>query len=120
MTEATPQQVKVRLDWSAAETAQAQHVNQALAQPGSPGSDGMPDGIYVTLGSVSPPAILDDGDADARDRLIAKLIRSGAKVNVAGQFHMSRRMLDDFIRVLQETAAKHDAAAQLGRREEQR
>ena len=107
------EQIRVRLDWSSAETAQAQHVNQLLAQVGSPGSDGIPDGIYLTLGSVPPPAIL-DGDDDARDRLIEKLASAGAKVNVAGQFHISRRMLDDVIRVLQETAAKHDAAAKLG------
>ncbi len=112
MSEAAPELVKVRIDWSAAETTPAHHVNQALGQLGPPGSDGMPDGIYVTIGTVSPPALLDE-DTVARDELVARLESSGAKVNVVGQFHMSRQMLQDFIAVLQTTAAKYDAALQL-------
>lgn len=111
MSEVAPQMVQVRIDWSEAENAQATHVNQAIAQVGPQGSDGMPDGIYVTMGSVAPPPLLDE-DGDARDRLLEKLTTRGAKVTVVSQFHMSRRMLDDFIAVLQTTASKYDAAAQ--------
>ena len=111
MSETVPHLVKVRIDWSEAETAQAPHANQALAQIGAPGSDGMPDGIYVTMGSVAPPPLLDD-DEEARDRLLERLTTRGVKVNVVCQFHMSRQMLDDLIGVLQTTAAKYDAVRQ--------
>jgi type III secretory pathway component EscU len=120
LSEITPEQVKIRLDWSGAETAHAQHVNQALAQVGSPGSDGAPDGIYITMGNAPPPAIIDGGD-DARAQ-IERLRAEGLKVNVLGQFHMSRRMLDDLIAVLQATAVKYDAVVRLashGGKEEQ-
>ena len=110
MSEVVPEVVQVRLDWSGAEAAQAHHVNQALGQVGPPGTDGMPDGIYVTMGIVAPPPLL-DGDDDVRDQLLEKLRTSGAKVNVIGQFHMSRQMLDDFVTILQVTAAKYDIAA---------
>jgi hypothetical protein len=96
-------------------------LTRSLVRLGSPSSDGHPDGVYVTLGSVPPPAILDEDD-EARARFIEKLRADGVKVNVLGQFHMSRRMLDDFIRVLQATAAKYDAAAHMAsqeRRQEQ-
>lgn len=109
LSEVVPEQVTLRLDWSPAQTAQAQHVNQALAQVGSPGADGMPDGIYVTVGVVPPPPIPGDDDR-ARAEAVEALKVNGVKVNVAGQFHMSRQMLGDLISVLQTTAAKYDAA----------
>lgn len=110
MSEIAPEVVQVRMDWSATEAAQAYHVNQALGQVGPPGSDGMPDGIYVTMGSVAPPPLL-DGDDDVREQLLERLKTSGARVNVVCQFHMTRQMLDDLVAVLQTTGAKYDAAA---------
>jgi hypothetical protein len=111
VTEASVQLVNVRLDWSETESAHAEHVNQVLGQVGPPGSDGMPDGIYVTLGSVPPPVLI-EGDV-ARAQLLEKITTSGVKINVVGQFHMSRAMLRDFIQVLQTTADKYDAAVEL-------
>ncbi len=111
MTEASVQQVRVSLDWSDTESARAGHVNQALGQLGPPGPDGLPDGIYITMGIVPPPPLM-EGDP-ARDKLLEKYKASGVKVNVVGQFHMSRAMLGDFIQVLQTTAANYDAAAGL-------
>lgn len=111
MSEAAPQLVKVRVDWSEAETGQAPHVNQALGQVGPPGTDGIPDGIYITMGSLTPPPLL-DGDDEMRDRLLEKLTTNGLKVTVVSQIHMSRQMLGDFIAILQATAANYDAAAQ--------
>jgi len=109
VSEAAPTLVKIRIDWSGAETAHAYHVNQALGQVGPPGPDGIPDGIYVTMGNVAPPPLL-DGDDAAGSELLARLTTHGAKVNVVCQVHMTRRMLDELIAVLQTTAAKHDAA----------
>ena len=111
VSNAVPELVKVRVDWSAVEDAPAQHVNQVLAQVGPPGTDRVPDGIFITMGSVSPPALLDD-NIEARDELLEKLVTRGAKVNVVCQVHMSRQMLGDLITIRQTTAAKHDAAAE--------
>jgi hypothetical protein len=103
-----PTQVKARLDWSQASSATALHANQVMAQVGNPGSDGMPDGIFVTFGSASPPALFDD---DPRhEEVLRRLIEAGVPVNVLGQFHVSRQMLRDLIAVLQVTADKYDAA----------
>lgn len=109
VSEAHPEQIRVRLDWSDAAHAGAEHVNQAIAQLGAPLSNGLPDGIYVTFGSVPPPVLLDD-DPEARADVIAKLKAEGAKVNVSGQFHITRQMVDDIIRVLKITADRYDAA----------
>jgi hypothetical protein len=111
VSEAHPEQITVRLNWSAAEHIQAQHVNQAIAQLGPPLSNGLPDGIYITFGSVPPPVMLDD-DPEARADAIAKLKAEGAQVNVSAQFHVTRQMVDDVIRVLTITADRYDAAAQ--------
>ena len=111
MSEVTQETIQVRVNWSGIESAQAIHANQALGQVGPQGSDGLPDGIYITMGSVPPPALM-DGDDDTRRHLIEKLTREGVKVNVLGQYHISRRMLGDLITLLQTTAANYDAAMQ--------
>jgi hypothetical protein len=88
VNEVAPEQIRVRVDWSAVETGQPQHVNQALDSLGPPGTDGMPDGVYVAVGTVLPLPLVDD-DAEVRERLVEKLRSSGAKVNIAGSFHMT-------------------------------
>lgn len=110
---AGPQQVMVALDWSEAEEAAAQHVNQVLAQLGPPSSDGVPDGIYVALGSVSPPVI--PPDAERRDARVAELAGSVLKVAVHARIHISREALRDVIDVLQTTAEQYDESVGLNR-----
>lgn len=105
------QLLRVSLDWSGIETTHAEHINQALGQVGPQGADEVPDGIYVTMGSVPPPPLI-DGDP-GQSKLIEKYRTSGVKVNIVGQFHMSRAMLSDFIKVLQITADKYDEAVRL-------
>lgn|GEM_PF-2985138 len=102
------QQISVSLDWSDTESARAGHVNQALGQLGPPGPDGLPDGIYITVG-VAPPPPLIEGDP-ARSKLLEKYAAVGVKVNVVSQFHMTRAMLNEFIEMLQTTASAYDAA----------
>jgi hypothetical protein len=63
------------------------------------------------MGSVPPPPLI-DGDP-GQSKLIEKYRTSGVKVNIVGQFHMSRAMLSDFIKVLQITADKYDEAVRL-------
>jgi hypothetical protein len=109
VTEATIEQVRIRLDWSAAQQAQPLHANQAVAQVGSPGSDGAPDGIYITFGSAPAPVLM-QGDEASHKAEIEKLVAAGVVVNVLGQFHITRQMLDDVIKILQETAEKYDTA----------
>ena len=108
---AIPEQISVRLDWSEAETCPAQHVNQILTQVGPPSGSGVPDGIYVAVGSVAPPLILPPDEA-SRALRISELVGSTLKVKVHGRIHLSREALDDFIRVLQTTAGQYDLAVQ--------
>lgn len=105
---AIPEQVSVSLDWSAAEARPAQHVNQVLAQVGPPSSSGVPDGIYVAVGSVSPPVI--PADPGGRAERVAALGASVLKVAVYARVSMSREVLDDLMRVLKVTADQYDAA----------
>ena len=111
---AIPDQVAVRLDWSAAEACPAQHVNQVLVQVGPPSESGVPDGIYVTVGSISPPVI--PADPEGRAARVAELTASVVKVAVYGRVSMSREVLDDLMRVLKLTADQYDAAVALARR----
>ncbi len=111
---AMPEQVSVRLDWSAAEACPVQHVNQVLAQVGSPSESGVPDGIYVAVGSVSPPVI--PADPEERAERVAALGASALKVAVYGRVNMSREVLGDLMRILKVTADQYDAAVTRARR----
>jgi hypothetical protein len=104
----------VGLDWADAEQAPAQHVNQVLAQVGPPSSQGVPDGIYVALGSVSPPVI--PADDERREARIAALAGSVLKVAVHARVQLSREALQDLIHVLQTTADQYDASIRLAAR----
>jgi hypothetical protein len=117
---ASSQQVLVRLDWSEVEETPAEHVNQVLAQVGPPSLKGVPDGIYVALGSVAPPVI--PPDEDRREARVAELVNSVLKVAVHARVHLSREALRDLIQVLQTTADQYDDSVRLstgsGRKEQ--
>jgi len=100
-----PDQASVRLDWSATEACPAQHVDQVLVHMGPPSEGGVPDGIYVAMGSISPPVIPADPERTA----------SAVKVAVYGRVTMSREVLDDLIRLLKAGADQYDAAVALAR-----
>jgi hypothetical protein len=108
---AVPEQVPMRLDWSDAESSPASHINQVLAQIGPPSSNGVPDGLYLAMGSVAPPIIL--GDDDQRTERIAELTGGILKVAVHARVHISREVLGDTIRVLQQAAEQYDSALAL-------
>ena len=101
-------QVMVRLDWSEVEQTPAHHVNQVLAQVGPPSWKGVPDGIYVAFGSVSPPVI--PPDDERREARVAELADSVLKVTVHARVQLSREALRDLIQVLQTTADQYDAS----------
>lgn len=113
---AVPEQVQMRLDWSDAESSPASHINQVLAQVGPPSSNGVPDGLYLAMGSVAPPIIL--GDDTQRVERIAELAGSILKVAVHARVHVSREVLGDTIRVLQQAAEQYDAALALASKAE--
>jgi len=106
---AVPEQVPMRLDWSEVESYPSSHINQLLAQIGPPSSNGVPDGVYLAMGSVAPPIIL--GSEDQRIERITELTGGILKVAVHARIHVSREVLGDIISVLQQTAEQYDAAA---------
>jgi hypothetical protein len=108
---ARSRQVLVRLDWSEVEQTPAYHVNQVLAQVGPPSSRGVPDGIYVALGSVAPPVI--PADEDRREARLEELADSVLKVMVHARVQLSREALQELIQVLQTTAAQYDETVKL-------
>jgi hypothetical protein len=108
--EAIPPQVNVRLDWSAVDACPTQHVNQIIAQVG-PAQGGIPDGVYIGLGSVPPPLILAVNEAE-RAEMVAVLSAQPIAVTVHGRFHMSRAVLGALIKSLQTTADQYDAVVQ--------
>jgi len=108
----TQEVVQVRLDWGAVETAQPVHANQAIAQVGPQGSDGQPDGLYISFGSAQPPVFTDE--AEQREAALDRLRQVGVKVNLLTQVHITRQLLGDLIVLLQTTAEKYDAVAGIG------
>lgn len=104
--ESAPVPVTVRLDWSEAASVSVQHANQALGQLGTP-VKGIPDGIYLILGSVEPLVLPDE---ESRARAVENLEAHGIKVSVQGRFHVSRQAADELIRVLSASIAQYDAA----------
>jgi hypothetical protein len=105
-SEEGPEPVTVRLDWGEAATVPVQHANQALGQLGTP-VKGIPDGIYLILGSVEPLVIPDE---ESRARVIEELAANGVRVTVQGRFHINRQAADELMRVLSESVALYDSA----------
>jgi hypothetical protein len=111
--EELPEQVGVRLDWGAAESAPVQHVNQVIGQVGPPAGNGTPDGIYVAMGIVHPPVI--PPDDEGRAKRVAELANSQLPVSVLGRFQLSREVAADLVRVLSTTIEQYDVAANQAR-----
>jgi hypothetical protein len=101
-------QLTFNLDWNAVETLEARHVNQVMMQLGSPGTDGIPDGVYLGIGVVTPP-VLQAPTADAVRDLAERMRGADIPVTVYGRFHMSRATLDVVIKTLQRSAEMYDA-----------
>jgi hypothetical protein len=96
------------VDWTGVAAVPVQHVNQMLAQIGSPAQDGIPDGVYLTLGSAEPPLVF--GNEEDRQRALEDI--GALRVTVHGRFHISRSQLSDLIQVLEKVAAQHDGLVQ--------
>jgi hypothetical protein len=100
----TPPVVLLPQDWGGVADVPVQHVNQALAQIGLPSQDGIPDGIYLSLGSSEPPIAI--GNEEERRRTLEAL--GAIKITVHGRFHVSRGQLGDLIDVLRTVATQYD------------
>lgn len=105
--------VAVSLDWKDAAAVEPLHVNQLMAQMGVPAPNGVPDGIYVTLGRVLPlPPLAGGSDPQSQRNALETLQGSTVQVGIQGRFHISRDLVDSFIQVLQTMAGQYDAAVQ--------
>lgn len=103
--------VAVTLDWQDAAAVEPLHVNQLMAQIGVPAPNGVPDGIYITLGRVLPP-LAGGPDEESQRKALESLQGSTVKVGIQGRFHISRAQVDSFIQVLQDMADRYDATVQ--------
>lgn len=101
-----PDQVALRLDWGGIGAVPVSHVNQLAAQVGPPSQQGVPDGVYIAVGSVQPPLVV--GDAAQRAARVAELQGGSIAVTVSAYLHMSRDTLGDVIKVLQTAADQYD------------
>jgi hypothetical protein len=104
-----PTEITVRVDWSDLEALPTHHVNQVIGQVG-PAQDGIPDGIYVSFGSVTPPIVL-AADEDEHRAIVRGLQHQPAKVTAFGRFHLSRESAAALVRIVQTSIAQYDAAA---------
>jgi hypothetical protein len=101
------QAIQIPVDWSDAAGTSVIYINQFVAQLGPPTRSGTPDGIYLLLGSVSPPLIVGDDDEARRPYIEAAM--AGIKPEVHGQFYLSRERLDELIHALHTIAENFDA-----------
>lgn len=107
-----PQQVALRLDWSAADGVDVKLLNQMVVQLGSPAA-GQPDGFYLLLGEVTPPVVVGDDD-ETRERDLARY-EGMLPVNVHGRYFVSRARMDEFIELLQRMTTQYDEISGGGR-----
>ncbi len=106
--------IQVRTVWTGVESAHALHANQAIAQIGPSQSDGRPDGIFLTFGSAANPALMGDADPEGTREAIERIKAEGVKVNILGQFHISRSLVNDVIKALRTVAEMYDAVEAAG------
>lgn len=88
-------------------------VNQFVATVGPPTVSGVPDGIYLALGSIAPPAIMGD-TPEARQPYIDAAMREGVVVDVHGRYYLSRARLEELITALESIRDKYDEAESTG------
>lgn len=88
----------------------ASHVNQFVAQIGSPTQDGPPDGIYLVVGHVAPPILL--GAPEEIKAHLEDLTANGIEPEVFAKLHFSRARAVELIKVLQTTVERYDASVE--------
>jgi len=101
--------VPIGVDWTEVNALDARHINQLAIQLGAPTPDGIPDGVYLSVGSITPP-IIQAPDAESARRLAQELQGTSLKVVAQGRFHLNRSLVDVLIKLLQTTADQYDNA----------
>ncbi len=107
-----PGEASIAVDWAGASDKPLLHVNQFAAQTGVPARDGIPDGLYLLLGSVAPPLIFGKTNAEYQREIEAL---GSVPVTIHGRFHLSRARLSELIDVLTQAAQNYDAIAKASR-----
>jgi hypothetical protein len=98
---------ELKADWSDADSVSTQPANQFAVTIGGRSEHGTPDGIYLTVGHITPPVLI--GDPEAQMAQIKEL-GGKRKVAVYGHYLMTRERLDELISVLQMVAKRYDEA----------
>ena len=96
------------IDWSGVDAVQPHLVNQILTQIGMP-AGGTPEGIYVTLGSITPPIIFGNEDLQ-REQEAAYGGR--LKVSPVCRFMLSRARAEEMIDLLRNAITQYDEATE--------
>lgn len=107
-----PEIVAVPVRWNL-EGVPTLFANQWLATLGPPTADGVPDGIYLVLGTVAPPIIIGD-TPEARKAYVEAATRGGLTAEIHGRFFLTRGRLDEVITVLETVRDRYDEAASAG------
>jgi hypothetical protein len=107
-----PEVLKVPVRWNL-ESVPTLFANQFLVTLGPPTSAGVPDGIYLVLGTVAPPPVMGDTPEDRKASATAAA-RAGVTAEIHGRYFLTRGRLDEVIRALETIRAKYDEAASAG------
>lgn len=99
--------LSIFVDWSSVAAAPVHHVNQFLVQVGAPGQNGVPDGVYLSLGHLAPPLLVSsDPESQARE---LESLKAGIPVEVVVRVHMDETRLEELTRVLQDAMSNLQA-----------
>lgn len=107
-----PETVAVPVKWNL-EGVPTLFTNQVLATLGPPTAAGVPDGIYLVLGTVAPPLVIGD-TPEVRKAYIEAATRNGLTAEVHGRYFLSRGRLDEVITALETIRDRYDEAASAG------
>ncbi len=108
----TPEVVAVPVRWNL-EGVPTLFANQFVATRGPPTTDGVPDGIYLVLGTVAPPIIIGE-TPEARKAYVEAATRGGLTAEIHGRYFLTRGRLDEVITALETIREKFDEAASAG------
>lgn len=94
--------VETRAMWADVSTVPVRVATHFAANAGMTSADGVPDGIYLTLGHVQFPLLVGSRDE------VAKRLAEGLTVSIEGRFLLTRSRLKELIEVLNNVADQYD------------
>jgi hypothetical protein len=111
----TDERLAIQTEWGDLDAVPVQVANQFAAGVGVPVADGVPDGVYLTMGHLGLPILLGT-PAEVRSQIEAK---GRLTVVVQGRFFLTRARLDELIGVLTKAADQFDSISDQATREVQ-